>query len=248
LNTIVFLHIPKTAGQTIHQELARAVGAEAVSPVRVHTQAPPNAQMPPGYRLYSGHIDWTGLEALPADRFTFTVLRDPLERIASFYFYLLDQAGKFTPGELAHPSRTGMRIISSHSAEDYFFAGDKGWQVFIRDHYDNFYCSYFATRKMRGWPEIANLAPDALVDRAVAGAAAIDAIHSTADLSRLEDDLSARLGTRLRIADRFVNAGPEARSALRWPKLADRLGSDAAIRRLESYAAHDRALMDRLGV
>ncbi|WP_430450438.1 hypothetical protein [Rhodophyticola sp.] len=64
--TIVFLHIPKTAGQTIHSELARVVGAKAVSPVRVHTQAARGvAQMPPGYRLYSGHIDWEALDTLP---------------------------------------------------------------------------------------------------------------------------------------------------------------------------------------
>src|SRR5690606_31646457 len=61
---IVFLHIPKTAGQTIHNQLAQMVGAGSVSPIRVQSQAPKGPQMPAGYGLYSGHIDWTELETL----------------------------------------------------------------------------------------------------------------------------------------------------------------------------------------
>ena len=154
MKPIVFLHIPKTAGQTIHSELARVIGAPHVSPIRVHTQAARGpghaaAQLPPGYRLYSGHLDWTALDSLPEDRFVFSVLRDPWERIASFYFYMLEQAQGLDAATLEDPSRIGFRMILTHSADDYFFGGDVQWQQFILDHYDNFYCSYFATRKMR---------------------------------------------------------------------------------------------------
>ena len=47
--TTVFLHIPKTAGQAVHTELERIVGADAVSPTRVHNQhGPQTEQLPPG--------------------------------------------------------------------------------------------------------------------------------------------------------------------------------------------------------
>ncbi len=143
---IVFLHLPKTAGQTIHNALAAAVGAARVSPIRTHTQVQGDAaQFPLGHALYSGHLDWAGVGVLPARRFVFTVLRDPRERIASFYFYLRREAARLSPHALARPENHGLKAALERSAEDYFFGGDAAWQGFVRDHFDNFYCAYFAT-------------------------------------------------------------------------------------------------------
>ena len=245
---LVFLHIPKTAGQTVHSGLARVAGAAGVSPVRVHTQAAQDAQFPAGYRLYSGHLDWVGLEAVARPRFVFTVLRDPRERIASFYFFLLEQARELDPEALSRPENTGKRMLLDRSADDYFFAGDAGWQTFIRDHYDNFYCSYFATRRMRGWKEVAQLDEQALVDRAMAGARTLDAIYSTAALAALERDIAARTGETVGIADRQVNAGPGPRGARRWPELLSRFESDAARHRIEEFARRDDRLVARLAL
>ncbi len=251
MTTIVFLHIPKTAGQTIHRELARIVGPDAVSPIRVHTQAAAggdHAQMPGNYRLYSGHIDWAGLEALPADRFAFTVLRDPLERIGSFYFYLLEQARRLTPTQLQMPAHAGMRMICTRSADDYFFGGDAAWTRFIHDHYDNFYCSYLATRKVRGWSDLIGLHPAERLTRAQAGARALDRVYSCSGLGALEADIKARCGTAIRVVDRYVNAGPQASGALRWPSLCARFERDVTAARVERFADLDHRLMARLGL
>lgn len=255
---IVFLHIPKTAGQTIHNELARVVGESAVSPVRVHSQAGGDApQMPPGHALYSGHLDWAGMDALPAARFAFTVLRDPFERIASFYFYLLKQAQGLSEAELARPARTGMRNIRAVSADDYFFGGDTGWRRFVHDHYDNFYCTYLATGRMRGWTGIRDLEPEALLARAQSGAGRLDRIYATESretgLDALERDIARLTGRTIRVTGNYVNAGPfgtdpQARTERRWPRLLERLESDASVRRLEGFALKDETLMERLGV
>lgn len=246
---IVFLHIPKTAGQTIHSELERIVGTRETSPVRVHTQVDSGAaQFPPGHALYSGHIDWTHIDALPAPRFTFTVLRDPLERIASFYFYLLREAEKLGPDELQSPARTGMRMALTRSADDYFFGGDAGWQRFIRDHYDNVYCTYFATRKIRGWKDVAGLERPALFGLAKQGAQAIDRIYSVADLSRLEADIATCTGKPIKVANQYVNAGPDAKGALRWPKLRATFEKDNSINKLRRFTGLDQRLMQRLGL
>jgi hypothetical protein len=53
------------------------------------------------------------------------------------------------------------------------------------------------------------------------------------------------------VADRFMNAGPEAAAAtpaLRWPQLAARFEKDASIRQLRSFGRLDRRLMRRLGM
>lgn len=247
--TIVFLHIPKTAGQTIHSELARVVGARAVSPVRVHTEAGPGvAQMPPGYRLYSGHIDWEALETLPEPRFTFTVLRDPLERIASFYFYIRRQAEGLTPEDLARPERTGMRMAVENGPDDYFFGGNPPWQKFVRDHYHSPYCSYLVTRKIRGYGEVETLPRPELVKRAVTAARGLDGVYTVEGLDALERDLRDRLGIEVALTGRFVNADPEGQSVSRWERLTGMIEREETLDGLRRFARADQILMYRLGL
>lgn len=250
---IVFLHIPKTAGQTIHAELSRVVGSGAVSPVRVHTQAAPGAaQMPGGYGLYSGHIDWQAIDTLPDRRFVFTVLRDPRERIASFYFYLLREAQTLDADELAKPARTAARMILTHSADDYFFGGDARWQAFVNDHYNNMYCSYLITRQICGWSTLTHLPRTEIVQAAMDAKTPITRIYSTDTLAELEADIAARTGQTISVADRYVNAGPDAGpqapAKLRWPQLCARFERDSSQQRLSHFARLDQRLMARLGL
>ena len=246
---IVFLHIPKTAGQTIHNALAAMVGKRHVSPIRTHTQAPGAApQMPAGYALYSGHIDWTELETLPRGRFTFTVLRDPRERIASFYFFLLKEAEALDRDALERPENHGKKLILQRSAEDYFFGGPAGFNAFILDHYDNFYVSYLATRKMRGRSELRDLAASDRIARARANTAKIDRIYPISGLGRLEADVAARFGGEISVTKTYVNAGPMAREESRWPKLLNRMATDKGRAALEAFAEADLELMAQLGL
>lgn len=248
---IIFLHIPKTAGQAVHRGLVGLVGGRAqVSPVRTHTQAAadPTAQMPPGYRLYSGHLDWTSFDHLPAPRFVFTVLRDPHERIASFYFYLQAEARRLRAAGALTPSDIGKIRALDWTADDFFNAGDANWQGFVRDHFDNFYCSYFATRQMRGHSLIAALPGADLQARALDGLQSLDAVYATTRLERLEADLLQRFGQGITLADRYVNTGPHQRSELRWPKLMALLHQDSSRQRLEAFAQQDAALLARFGL
>jgi hypothetical protein len=245
---LVFLHIPKTAGQTVHNALVEAVGgARHVSPVRTHTEAPPEAQMPPGFRLYSGHLDWTHLDAVPGAPFVFSVLRDPRERIASFYLYLRSEAERMPRAALMRPENLGKRMIRERSADDYFFGGDGGWQAFVKDHYDNFYCSYFATRRMRGRPMLAGLDDATVIRRAMEGLGRLDGVYPVSDLARLEDDVASEVGGRPAIAARRDNPGPVRPEASRWKALAARFENDGSEARLQAFAGRDEALMRRLG-
>ncbi|GAW37304.1 sulfotransferase family protein [Roseovarius sp. A-2] len=246
---IVFLHIPKTAGQTIHSELSRAVGRKAVSPVRVHTQGGPGAaQFPPGYRLYSGHIDWEALETLPSSRFVFTVLRDPLERIASFYFFLRRKAERLSAQDLARPARTGMRMVLENSPDDYFFGGTPQWRRFIDDHHHSPYCSYLVTRRLRGHSQVADWPRQDLVARAVEAARGLDGVYAVDRLDVLERDLQERLGLQLNVTGRFVNADPASRDVSQWARLEPMLERDESRMRLRRFALADQMLMFQLGL
>ena len=249
MKPVVFLHIPKTAGQTIHSELARLAGPGRVSPVRVHTEAPAGAaQFPPGYDLYSGHIDWDALETLPEERFVFTVLRNPCERIASFYFYLLKEAQTLSEAELQRPEQQGKHRILTQSADAYFFADEPGWRGFIRDHYDNVYCAYLATRKMRGWQAMKDLDTGARVAAARANLPLIDRIYSTCELGLLEQDIETWTGREISVVGKYINKGGHGDDEPRWPKLLERIESDVNIRRLEEFVTADEELLSKLGM
>lgn len=240
MKPIVFLHIPKTAGQSVHAALQELVGGSAyVSPVRVHTQAADGAQMPPGYALYSGHLDWAELDSLPSDRFAFTILRDPRERIASFYFYLRAEAERLSSTELARPENLGKRMVLERSADDYFFGGDEQWQAFIRDHYDNFYVSYLATRKVRGRKLLEAKSKNESIQLALAGAEKLQGVYTTSDLSFLEADLSVRYQTRFKISNKRINTGQHKINESRWTKLVKHFEIDKTLARLEKFLEMD---------
>ncbi|MGB7317750.1 MAG: sulfotransferase family 2 domain-containing protein [Planktotalea sp.] len=244
---IVFLHIPKTAGQTVHNELARAVGARDVSPIRVHTQAASaEDQFPAGYSLYSGHVDWTALDQIPRPRFVFSILRDPRERIASFYFYLLKEAKALDRGALAAPQNSGKRIILESSADDYFFGGDAAWQAFIQDHYDNFYCRYFGTRRIRAGQGFGEMPERRKLRGALRNMSKIDWVYSLENLTALEDDLKALYSFDLDFTGTHSNVGDRPVSEPRWPRLLALLESDASKQRLHDFVTLDLSLMERL--
>lgn len=245
MRPIVFLHIPKTAGQTIHHALAQMVGAPHVSPIRVNEQATDGNPLPPGYLLHSGHLDWVNLEKIEGDPFVFTVLRNPAERLGSFYLFMLKTAQQATPEELQN--RHGLQRILQVSADEYFFGGDDKWQTFIQNMYFNFYCSYFATRQLGGRKKLRGLSAEEVIDRALQGADAIDRIYRVENLDALEDDIERLFGARIRVAGHYVNASDQPREEPRWDTLCARFENDASIRRLEGFLVEDLELMERLG-
>lgn len=244
---IIFLHIPKTAGQTVHNELARAVGQKAVSPIRVHTQAKDaEQQFPVGYSLYSGHIDWHALDRIARPRFAFSILRDPQERIASFYFYLKKQAAELSAAALERPQNTGKRLILTQNADDYFFGGDAAWQSFIRDHYDNFYCRYFGSGKVRAGPGFCALPNRRKLRSALRALDRIDWVYSIENLTALEEDMRELYGFELNLTGTRINAGEHPVAQKRWPKLLEQFETDAARQKAQSFVNLDYALMARL--
>lgn len=239
---IVFLHLPRTGGGAVHAALARVVGAPRVSPVRSADQAAPGAaQFPPGYALYSGPLDWNGIETLPRGRFTFTVLRDPQERIASLYFHFRALAEALAEDDLARPENLHLSRARHWTADDCFFGGDADWQVRIRDLCDNVYCSYFGTRRIGGTAAFRALPRTETLATARRGLAELDGVIHCSDLRPLEAALLDRYGVILRLA-----APSEMTSEhLRWPRLLEAFGTDSARQRIESFAERDQELLAR---
>ena len=239
---IVFLHLPRTGGGAVHAALARVVGAPRVSPVRNADQAAPGAaQFPPGHALYSGSLDWDGIEALPRGRFTFTVLRDPQERIASLYFHFRALAEALTEDDLARPENLHLFRARHWTADDCFFGGDADWQARIRDLCDNVYCSYFGARRIGGTAAFRALPRAAALATARRGLADLDGVIHCNDLRPLEAALRDRYGVTLRLAVPSETTSEH----LRWPRLLEAFDTDSARQRIESFAERDQELLAR---
>jgi hypothetical protein len=92
---ILFVHVPKTAGMSLYFALARAVGEdsalrfpEGTKALREQYLAMSDAQVR-SHRLISGHFPLNVFLQKPLDDYRLiTVVRDPVDRELSAYFYI----------------------------------------------------------------------------------------------------------------------------------------------------------------
>lgn len=148
---IAFLHIPKTAGQSIHHWISNNYNSDEICPARTNDQlfklAPTELKK---YKFFSGHLDWNILKSIHSFDYVFSVLRRPDERIISFYFYLKKEAQRLhRKGENPNlPPGLAMALLPINK---YFENDDRNKKVFIDNHYNNFYSYYFASGSYRGF-------------------------------------------------------------------------------------------------
>jgi hypothetical protein len=188
---IAFLHIPKTAGQSIHHSLADLFPKPKVCPARtnedLHKYSVSDLKQ---YSLFSGHLDWSLLKLTGPFDYTFTVLRDPLDRILSFYFYLRKEAERLKKaGKAIGP---GMHAAITLSPEEYFTGGDPGLRSFLDNHYNNFYAYYFASGSYSGHSQLSKkFAPGSveLFQCAKLGLQSLDAVYTLSSLSKVLHDI-----------------------------------------------------------
>lgn len=81
----LFLHIQKTAGTSIVQMAAQHYGSSNVSSHGDFVGRV--SQEFVGKAFVSGHFGYSFARPLMRDRYTFTFLRDPIERVLSFYYF-----------------------------------------------------------------------------------------------------------------------------------------------------------------
>lgn len=128
-STAVFVHIPKTAGTTLNLIMERQYSSGKIAsihaPVENAAQINRIQKLPPNQKqkiqLIKGHTFFGWHEFLPQKCDYFTILRNPVERFISNYFFLLKKKG--------HP--LGQKLVKQHvTLEDFVnWTGEDNYQT-----------------------------------------------------------------------------------------------------------------------
>ena len=84
---LVFLHIPKTGGTSLHNYLIRQYEPNQVCPERFNNLHKWSSDDLFKYHFFSGHFDMGNVTYIPGEKRIITVFREPKARILSLYFF-----------------------------------------------------------------------------------------------------------------------------------------------------------------
>jgi hypothetical protein len=195
---VIFLHLPKTAGQSVHLALTHGFGEDRVCPARTNEQL---YQMSINelnrYQVFSGHLDWAMLDCIKGPKYVFTILREPIKRILSFYFFLRDEASQLPQEDRLKPAHMGLNAAIELETSEYFLGGNQGVRNFLDTYYDNVYTYYFAGRgfaarnQLRELISRGALSKSALLDMAKQNLGTLDDVFSVNDMSQVFSKIRA---------------------------------------------------------
>ena len=251
---IIFLHIPKTAGQYIHAVLEAAYDKTEIYPGRVNDHLLTSSiDSLNRYNVFSGHFDWSLLDCLKGDKFVFTVLREPMERILSFYFYLHQKGKTLSANELALPHNQGLRAAAELSPDEYFLGSPNHLRNFIDNHFDNFYTYLFATRTFGGRGRAKALirqgdfSEDQLLDLAIENLTKLDSVVTMSKIRSISKQLRAikKFKKTSVGSDSPINANIEVPASERLDRLVTMGASPKTIQRLHDYGRLDQMIWRR---
>ena len=252
------MHIPKTAGQSVHRFLESFVPPERVAPARINSQlVMMSIREMRRYQLFSGHLDWSLLDCLDGPVFTFSILREPVSRIVSFYLYLLREAKALSPEELRLPQNVGPRVILELSCDQYFSEGPPRIRTFLDNHYNNFYAYYFAGRRFDAREELTNqqmvdksFTDEKIVDMACENIRLLNAVYSVDALHHLERDIRTLIGTN-KAAPSLVelreNAWDSRNMDERMAQLEKLGATEVTFRKIREMTVLDQEIWKRFG-
>jgi hypothetical protein len=108
---IIFLHLPKTAGETLRRTLKWKYGSEMLYLHTLKEPAESLAEVPlskrRNARVLTGHLYYGVHEYIPQRCEYITLLREPVARVISFYYYILGRTDHYRHEELV---RSGMNL------------------------------------------------------------------------------------------------------------------------------------------
>ena len=113
---VVFLHLPKTGGTTLHHLLVEGWPSEEACPERHNGLHAFTAGELAGYRVFSGHFDYASTQLIPGRKAVITMFRNPVDRLVSLYHFQKAHRVEVIERDDLHLAR----LANAHSMADFF--------------------------------------------------------------------------------------------------------------------------------
>jgi hypothetical protein len=247
---IVFLHIPKTAGQSIREFLSAAFPQRLLFPGQLdsHLALYSRSELEK-YSIFSGHFSWSLFEFLGNDALYFTILREPSARIVSLYRFLRRQAKAMEPAYLNLPNNIAIKAALDLSFDEYIKGENVLTKNFIKSQFDNYYIYYFGTRLQNGrslirdnYKEDDYFVTERVLQNAINNIQDSVKIYGLSNLSQIHADLSSEEGYKY-CEIPHVNVAPQE-DAESFNDILARISSslESAIEQIHINCQHDYKL------
>lgn len=133
--SLCFMHIGKVGGHSISKELLNRFDISETyngSPEQFDVLDPSELA---GKKLIIGHFSFCHVKKLPRERFLFSIVRDPIDRVISNYWYLRSYQGALTD-----TNSEMVRLAKSYPFDDFIRLPD----LQVRQVVENHQCLFFA--------------------------------------------------------------------------------------------------------
>ena len=230
---IVFLHIPKTAGSSIHSILSEQYVAEEICPERFDGIASMSEEQLSRYRCFSGHFTRRSVDRIPGKNYVFTFLRNPEKRILSlYYFWRSHRSSVVQAGNLVGP-----RFARELNLEEFLGCTEAA----VLDAVDN-----AMTRQLVDgdhylrFEEYRTKAPEKLVENVVDYLKNMEFVGFQENFSNDFNDLLARLHIPVPGVIPNINTRATNSHELRFEEVDEQIITDLARERLQQLTALDQ--------
>ncbi|MCP5094371.1 MAG: sulfotransferase family 2 domain-containing protein [Chloroflexi bacterium] len=128
--TVIFLHIPKTAGTTLHRIIKRQYPEKAIFSITADvggslSQLDALSESEKlDIQMLKGHMDFGLHQRLPNPSRYFTIFREPIDRVVSYYYHILR-----SPNHPFHPQITENNLSLRDCLEQGFDPSMENYQT-----------------------------------------------------------------------------------------------------------------------
>ncbi len=144
LPRLVFLHVPRTGGTTLHHHLSANFAPDEICPERFSRLERYTTEQLGKWRFFSGHFNADEIRRIPGPLFVVTILRNPTERLLSNYYFWK----RHRPETIKQHRLEGPKLARGGTLVD-FLRSDNG---LVLDSTNNMLARRFAGQ-IYAWPD-----------------------------------------------------------------------------------------------
>lgn len=217
---IIFLHIPKTGGSTLHHLLVQGRTDDEVCPERHNGLHAFTAGELATYRIFSGHFDHASTQLIPGRKVLVTMFRNPVDRLVSLYRFQRAHADAVIEQDNLYLAL----LANRHSMEEFFRLDEVRHHPSINNAMTRALTERLPCVRWEHRVRLENVDQASNVEAAMAVVEGMPAFGILEDLERSVDWMCSQLGIerpqvipRIMALDAIVLADPRLKPIIREP-------------------------------